>query len=108
MTAGAYGFCTTCPRTRHRNNARNGARSNLSTKWGEGSRLVRSARPDMTGLFEIKFVPPGDYLVAPVDYAQTGAWDDPEFLKALQDTATKITVKEGAPASVSLTLRRTQ
>jgi hypothetical protein len=79
-----------------------------SSKWGEGSRLVRSARPDMTGLFEIKFVPPGDYLVAPVDYAQTGAWDDPDFLKTLQDTATKITVKEAAPASVNLTLRRTQ
>jgi len=78
-----------------------------SSKWGEGSRLVRSARPDMTGLFEIKFVPPGDYLVAPVDYAQTGSWDDPDFLKALQDSATKITVKEGAPASVNLTLRRT-
>lgn len=78
------------------------------TKWGEGSRLVRSARPDVTGLFEIKYVPPGDYLVAPVDYAQTGAWDDPDFLKALQDNATKITVREGAPASVNLTLRRAQ
>ena len=78
------------------------------TKWGEGSRLVRSARPDRTGLFEIKYVPPGDYLVAPVDYAQTGAWDDPDFLKALQDNATKITVREGAAASVNLTLRRTQ
>ena len=78
------------------------------TKWGEGSRLVRSARPDVTGLFEIKYVPPGDYLVAPVDYVQTGTWDDPDFLKSLQDNATKITVREGAPASVNLTLRRAQ
>jgi len=76
------------------------------SKWGEGSRLVRTARPDLTGLFEIKFIPPGDYLVAPVDYAQTGAWDDPEFLKALQDNATKVTVREGSPASVNLTLTR--
>jgi len=79
-----------------------------SSKWGEGSRLVRSARPDMTGLFEIKFVPPGDYLVAPVDYAQTGAWDDPDFLKTLQDSATKVSLREGTAASVNLTLRRTQ
>ncbi len=78
-----------------------------SSKWGEGSRLVRSARPDMTGLFEIKFVPPGDYLVAPVDYAQTGAWDDPDFLKTLQDSATKVSLREGTAASVSLTLHRT-
>ena len=79
-----------------------------SSKWGEGSRLIRSARPDTTGLFEIRYVPPGDYLVAPVDYVQTGTWDDPDFLKALQDSATKIRVKEGAPSAVNLTLRRTQ
>jgi len=77
------------------------------SKWGEGSRLVRSSRPDMTGVFEIKYVPPGDYLIAPIDYAQTGAWDDPDFLKALQDAATKLTVRDGVPASVNLTLRRT-
>lgn len=76
------------------------------SKWGEGSRLVRSSRPDMTGVFEIKYVPPGDYLIAPIDYAQTGAWDDPDFLKALQDAATKVTVREGSPVSVSLTLTR--
>jgi hypothetical protein len=76
------------------------------SKWGEGSRLVRSARPDMTGVFEVKYVPPGDYLIAPIDYAQTGAWDDPDFLKALQDNATKVTVREGAAASVNLILAR--
>jgi len=76
------------------------------TKWGEGSRLVRSARPDVTGLFEIKYVPPGDYLVAPVDYVQTGTWDDPDYLKTLQEHATKLTIRESVPASVNLTLTR--
>jgi hypothetical protein len=74
-------------------------------KWSEGARLVKTARPDPSGTFEIRLVPPGDYLIAPIDYVQNGAWDDPEFLKSLQERATKVAVQEAGGASVSLTLR---
>jgi len=77
-----------------------------AAKWHEGSRLVKTARPDPSGAFEIRLVPPGDYLVASMDYVQTGAWNDPDFLKGLQESATKVTVREGSPASVNLTLRK--
>jgi hypothetical protein len=74
-------------------------------KWSEGARLVKTARPDPSGAFEIRLVPAGDYLIAPVDYVQNGAWDDPEYLKSLQDRATKVAVQEAGGASVTLTLR---
>ena len=77
------------------------------SKWGERSRLVRTTHGrTCPGRSNSGYVPPGDYLIAPVDYAQTGSWDDPDYLKALQDGATKITVREGTPASVNLTLTR--
>ena len=74
-------------------------------KWSEGARLVKTARPDPSGAFEIRLVPAGDYLIAPVDYVQNGAWDDPEYLRSLQDRATKVAVQESGGATVTLTLR---
>jgi hypothetical protein len=77
-----------------------------SAKWSEQSRLVKTVRPDPSGAFEIRLVPPGDYLIAPLDYVQNGSWDDPDFLNALQEKATKVSVREGSPAPVNLTLRK--
>jgi len=78
-----------------------------SAKWGEGSRLLRTTRPDASGTFEVRTVPAGDYLIAAVDYVQPGAVDDPEFLKGLLDEATKVSVTEGAaPSAIALTLKR--
>jgi hypothetical protein len=76
-----------------------------SAKWSEQSRLVKTARPDPSGTFEIRLVPSGDYLIVALDYAQTGSWNDPEFLKALEEKATKFSVVEGRDATVNLTLR---
>lgn len=76
-----------------------------AAKWSEQSRLVKTARPDPSGAFEIRLVPPGEYLIASMDYVQNGVWDDPEFLKGLQERATKVTVSEVGGASVNLTLR---
>jgi hypothetical protein len=76
-------------------------------KWGEGSRLVKTTRPDATGAFEIRTLPAGDYLIAGIDYVQPGAADDPDFLKGLQDSgAQKITVTEMSAPSVTLTLKK--
>jgi hypothetical protein len=78
-----------------------------SAKWGEGSRLLKTTRPDRMGNFEIRTVPAGDYFIAAVDYVQPGATDDPEFLKGLADSgASKVSVSEGSvPSALTLTLR---
>ena len=74
-------------------------------KWRESSRLIRTARPDQSGAFEMKLVPPGDYLVAAVDFAQDGDWNDPEYLKSLQDRSTRVTLRDAEHSSVALVLR---
>ncbi|MEP6918152.1 MAG: carboxypeptidase-like regulatory domain-containing protein [Acidobacteriota bacterium] len=78
-----------------------------ASRWSEGSRLVKTARPDPAGAFEMQLVPPGEYLAAPADYMQSGAWEDPQFLEGLRDHATSVTVGEtGSTAPLALTLRK--
>jgi hypothetical protein len=49
-------------------------------------------------------LPEGDYLVAAVDYIESGEWNDPEYLSALHDVATRITVPAGESKTVRLKL----
>jgi Carboxypeptidase regulatory-like domain len=74
-------------------------------KWSEGSRLVRTARPDQSGAFEFRNMPVGEYLIVPLEYLQTGSSDDPEFLQSLRDRATKVSLGEGETKGVNLTLK---
>ena len=43
--------------------------SSDSAKWYDGSRFVRGTRPDQKGRYQIRGLPPGEYLVAAVEYA---------------------------------------
>jgi hypothetical protein len=45
-----------------------------STKWIEDSRFVRSSRPDQSGRWRIRGLPPGDYLAVAVDTVEDGQW----------------------------------
>ena len=77
-------------------------------RWSEGSRLVRSARPDHAGTFEFRDVVPGEYLLAPLEYVRENDWSDPAFLESLRERAKRVRVDDtGAPA-VALTLKKTQ
>jgi carboxypeptidase family protein len=71
-------------------------------KWIENSRFVRSARPDQQGQFQIKGLPPGEYLAAAIDYVQDGMWNDPEYLESIRRYAQKVTLAEGTTQPVSL------
>jgi protocatechuate 3,4-dioxygenase beta subunit len=53
-------------------------------KWIEDSRYVRSARPDQQGKFEIKALPPGDYLAVALEYVEDGSWNDPDYLESIR------------------------
>jgi hypothetical protein len=74
------------------------------SKWYDGSRFVKAARPDQKGRYRIKGVPPGDYLLAAVEYAEDGAWNDPDFLEPLQRDARKVALAEGDSQTISLKL----
>jgi hypothetical protein len=75
-----------------------------SSKWYEGSRFVRVARPDQRGQYRIPGVLPGEYMVAAIDYVEQGIWNDPDYLESIRRHAQKVIVKELAPPSVPLTV----
>ena len=77
-----------------------------SSKWAEDSRLVRSARPDESGLFEFRNVIPGSYLAVALEYVRDGEWADPEFLAKQRDQGKPVNVNESGVATVALTLKR--
>jgi hypothetical protein len=66
---------------------------------------IRHARIDQTGIFRLATVPPGDYLAVALETMQPWQAADPEFLASLKARASKITVREGQPLQLTLTLR---
>ncbi|HYT65339.1 MAG TPA: hypothetical protein VEL51_02885 [Vicinamibacterales bacterium] len=77
-------------------------------KWGEDSRLIRTARPDAVGSFEFRNVIPGNYLAVPLEYVRDGDWSDPEFLQNLREQGKRVTVNDSGASGLTLTLKRTQ
>jgi len=71
-------------------------------KWSEDSRYVRSARPDQKGQYEIKGLPPGDYLAVAVDYVPEGMWNDPEYLESLRRYGQKLRLAEADTQTIQL------
>jgi len=75
-----------------------------SSKWWEESRWIRAVRPDQQGRYEIKGLPPGDYLAVALNYVEDGVWNDPEYLESIRRYAQRLTLSEGSTQSPSLKL----
>ena len=75
-----------------------------ASKWWEDSRWIRAVRPDQQGRYEIKGLPPGDYLAAALNYVEDGIWNDPEYLESIRRYAQKLTLTEGGSQSPTLKL----
>ena len=76
-----------------------------AAKWHEAAGSLRSARPDQAGKYRFETVRPGDYLIAAVEQMEPWQVNDPEFLTALRDRATKVTIGDG-PATLDLKVIR--
>ena len=63
--------------------------------WRPLSRHISVARPDQTGKFQIRGLPPGAYYLAPVDPAEQGEWFEPAFLDQHRVGAARVTLGEG-------------
>ncbi len=72
-------------------------------KWLDDSRFVRSARPDQRGTFQMKGLPPGDYLAVALDYVEDGSWNDPEYLESIRKYGQRIRL--GGSGSQTLALK---
>ena len=77
-----------------------------TSRWREGSRTVRAARPDQRGEFSIKGLPAGKYLIAAVDYVQDGQWYDPDFLADLRPRSQPLSLAEAESKRIELTVQK--
>ncbi len=66
-----------------------------STLWRPFSRQIMTARPDQTGKYRIRGLPPGDYYVATVDPSQQGEWFEPAYLDEHRAAAVRVALSEG-------------
>ena len=73
-------------------------------KWVEDSRFVRSARPDQEGKYQIRGLPPGEYLAVAIDYVEEGIWNDPEYLDSIRDLGQRFTLGEAETHALMLKL----
>jgi hypothetical protein len=48
--------------------------------WRPQARQIMTARPDQTGKYRIRGLPPGEYYVTTVDPAEQGEWFEPAYL----------------------------
>jgi hypothetical protein len=63
--------------------------------WRPQSRRIMTSRPDQTGRFQIRGLPPGEYYLATVDPAEQGEWFEPAFLDEQRTGAVRMTLSEG-------------
>jgi hypothetical protein len=62
--------------------------------WVPGSRRIMTATTGPYGRYTFR-LPPGDYIVSPVDGFENGAQYDREFLAALSSTGSRVRLDEG-------------
>ena len=70
----------------------------------EVSLYYRTASTDQNGNFTMGRVNPGEYKVYAWEEVENGAWFDPDFLKPIESKGAAVSVREGSPASVQLTV----
>jgi hypothetical protein len=63
--------------------------------WRPQARRIMTARPDRTGKYRIRGVPPGEYFVVLVDPTEQGEWFDPRYLDTQRTGASRVRVDEG-------------
>lgn len=71
---------------------------------GMTQRVLWSATADKSGAFRFAAVIAGDYLVAAFPATVQRALQDPRFITELATAATRVTLQEGKPATVALTM----
>jgi hypothetical protein len=72
-------------------------------------RLYKEQTTDQYGHYDLRGVVPGDYKLFSWDEVEQGAWEDPDFLKPLEEKGLgeKMTIQEGEVKSVNLVAIKT-
>jgi hypothetical protein len=75
------------------------------TKWIDRSRFVVMARGVQQGRFDVRALPPDDYLAVALTNVSGTEWMDPEFLQAIRPLATSFILQEGESRTLELKLK---
>jgi hypothetical protein len=73
-----------------------------STLWRSQSRFIQAVRPDKDGIYTIRGLPPGEYLLRAIDDIDQGEWYDPDLLQTLRAGATRVLLQESDTKSQDL------
>ena len=68
------------------------------------ARLVKAARPDTNGRFEVRGMRPGRYLATAIESMEQNRHYSPEFQKELRRGAREFTIREGESLTLDLRL----
>jgi hypothetical protein len=68
----------------------------------EQYRLYKTQTTDQNGRFDLRGIAPGEYKLFSWEEVETGAWEDPEFLKPFEEKGEKISLHEGDQKTLSL------
>jgi hypothetical protein len=70
----------------------------------EQSALFKTASSDTSGHFSLQGITPGDYKLFAWEDVESGAYQDPEFLKPFESAGESVTIREGGRESRQLKL----
>ena len=76
------------------------------SRWLPESPRIRLIRTDADGKYRLQRLYASEYLVAAVPDMEPGQQQDPEFLRTLVDTATRVSVLDGETKVQNLTVKR--
>jgi hypothetical protein len=68
------------------------------------SRYVSVGRPDQDGRFKVRALPAGDYYAVALDYIESGAWTDPDFLESVERDAVGFSLNKSETKTLDLKL----
>lgn len=77
-----------------------------SSLWFPQSRFIMTARPDQTGRYQIRGLPPGTYFVATVDPTEVNEWFEPSFLEEQRPNAVRLTLGDGDVKAHDISISR--
>jgi hypothetical protein len=77
-----------------------------STLWRPQARQIMTARPDQTGQYRIRGLPPGEYYLATVDPTEQGEWFEPAYLDDHRAGAARVTLGDGDLKTHDFKVRR--
>lgn len=77
-----------------------------ASKWGDRSRFVATARPSQDGTFVVRGLPPDEYYAVALPVAVGTEWQDPNYLKTLQDRAMRFFLGDGEQKKLSVRMQQ--